>query len=52
LPVYFLTFNSVFRIFNSPKSEFFQKLAIEEYRCKKQGIHEKGEFDLDDMEGK
>ena len=26
------------------------KLAIEEYRCKREGIHEKGGFDLKEME--
>ena len=28
------------------------KLAIEEYRCKQTGIHEKGGFDVSDMEEK
>ena len=28
------------------------KLAIEEYRCKQTGVHEKGGFDINDMEEK
>lgn len=28
------------------------KLAIEEYRCKQQGVHEKGGFGVEDLEGK